>query len=292
MGGQAMTDPGPADDLSRAGATARTAPEVRAAPAATPMVTARPVTPSRPVTAAQKEAALRRVNRKRGALVVFWEWAKTFQIAVLLFLLIHVFFAEAFKIPSGSMERTLLPGDFLIVNKLAYGPSVPFTSWRLPAIRPPRRGDVMVFQYPRDLSKSFVKRVVGVPGDTLAMRDGVLFHNGTLVREDYVSHTQPNADPSSSDFAWQRAHLVRTAEASRGIPSRNNWGPLIVPARSYFLLGDNRDNSSDSRYWGFLPDSLVRGRPLFVYWSYVPDASERLDFLTRVRWERLGERVH
>jgi signal peptidase I len=242
----------------------------------------------------ERATALRRVNRPRGrALRLLWEWAKSFQIAIVVFLLVRAFLVEAFKIPSGSMEGTLLVGDFLLVNKLVYGAEVPFTGKRLPALREPQLGDVVVFQWPQDPTKNFVKRLVGLPGDTLAMHDGILIRNGGEVKERYVRHTDPGADPTGEEFRWQRDHLVRTAEASVGYhPSRNNWGPLVVPARHYFMLGDNRDNSLDSRYWGFVPDSLVRGRPLIVYYSYQPDSGVRTAWLSRIRWNRLGARVN
>jgi signal peptidase I len=216
---------------------------------------------------------------------------RSFTIAVALFLFVRAFFVEAFKIPSGSMEQTLLVGDFLLVNKLIYGAEIPFTGKRLPAIRRPARGDVIVFVWPRDSSKNFVKRLVGMPGDTLEMRDGELLVNGARQQEYYVTHTEPDVDPSTADFDWQSKFLVNTAEAARVHPSRNNWGPLVVPGENYFVLGDNRDNSLDSRYWSFVPESLVRGRPMFVYYSYVPDSSTRFPWLTRIRWQRLGERV-
>jgi signal peptidase I len=124
------------------------------------------------------------------------------------------------------------------------------------------------------------------------MREGILFRNGVRLQEAYVRHTDPGADPAGEEFRWQRDYLVRTAAASVSYhPSRNNWGPLVVPGEHLFVLGDNRDNSLDSRYWGFVPDSLVRGQPMVVYYSYAPDSSARLDFLTRVRWQRLGDRV-
>ena len=207
--------------------------------------------------------------------------------------LIRTFFVEAFKIPSGSMERTLQVGDFLLVNKLVYGAEVPFTHRRLPRLRDPRRGDVIVFEYPEDPTKNFVKRLVGVPGDTLEMREGILIRNGDSLAERYVEHTEPDMDPAPEDFRWQRDYIVKTAAAASGYhPSRNNWGPLVVPIGNYFVLGDNRDNSLDSRYWGFVPDSLVEGRPFVIYYSYSPDSSDRsFAWLTHIRWTRLGERI-
>jgi len=249
---------------------------------------------ARAITPQQRLEALREVNRGAGPLSFLLEWAKIFIVSVLLFFVIRTFFVEAFKIPSGSMERTLLVGDFLLVDKLAYGAEVPFTHRRLPGLQQPTRGDVIVFEWPEDPTKNFVKRLVGLPGDTLEMRDGQLMRNSSVLRERYVSHTEPDIDPSPEDFRWQRNYLVNTAAASVGYhPSRNNWGPLVVPEKHYFVLGDNRDNSLDSRYWGFVPDSLVKGRPFVIYYSYAPDTvNKSMAWLTRIRWNRLGERIH
>ncbi len=223
---------------------------------------------------------------------VLWEWAKSMTTALVLFFLVRSFLVEAFKIPSGSMEGTLLVGDFLLVNKLVYGAEVPFTGTRLPAMHAPLRGEVIVFRWPEDPTKDFVKRVVGLPGDTLSMVDGVLQLNGGALKEGYTSHTEPGADPAGEEFRWQRQFLARHAIAGASYhPSRNNWGPLVVPNAHLFVLGDNRDNSLDSRYWGFVPDSMVKGRPMLVYFSYAPDSASSVPFLTKVRWHRLGMRV-
>ncbi len=244
------------------------------------------------ITPEQRNDALRHINSRRGiGLGFLWEWTKIFWISVALFLVLRTFIVEAFKIPSGSMEHTLLVGDFLLVNKLAYGAEIPFTRKRLPALREPRLGDVIVFEAPEDVSKTYVKRLVGVPGDTLEMKDGVLLRNGIRLTEQYVSHTAPEVDRVEDRFRWQRQFVVR-ADATIGYyPSRNNWGPLVVPDKNYFVLGDNRDNSSDSRYWGFVSDTLVKGRPFVIYYSYAPDSSQSLAWLTRIRWGRLGELV-
>ncbi len=248
--------------------------------------------PPRSITPAQRMDALRELNRTRSGFDFLSEWAKILLVSVFLFVFIRTFLVEAFKIPSGSMENTLQVGDFLLVNKLVYGAEVPFTHARLPRLREPRRGDVIVFEYPEDLTKNFVKRLIGVPGDTIEMREGSLIRNGTLVSESYVQHTEPDADPVQEDFKWQRNYLVRTAAAAAGYrPSRNNWGPLVVPKGNYFVLGDNRDNSLDSRYWGWVPDSLVKGRPFVIYYSYAPDSVDTFAWLTHVRWTRLGERI-
>ena len=176
-------------------------------------------------------------------------------------------------------------GDFLLVNKAVYGAEIPLTSRHLPAFAKPAHGDVIVFEWPLDRSKNFVKRLIGLPGDTVEMRDGELVRNGHALSEPYVQHQQPASDPSNEEFRWQRDYLVRRAEASVGYhPSRNTWGPLIVPAKSYFVLGDNRDDSYDSRYWGFVADSLVKGRPLVIYYSYERDSMHRAPWLTNIRW--------
>jgi signal peptidase I len=191
------------------------------------------------------------------------------------------------------MEGTLQVGDFLLVNKLVYGAEVPFTHKRLPRLREPQRGDVIVFEYPEDPTKNFVKRLIGVPGDTVEMRDAVLVRNGVVIPEKYVEHTEPDMDPAPEDFRWQKDYVLRTGPTANGYhPSRNNWGPLVVPKGNYFVLGDNRDNSLDSRYWGFVPDSLVKGRPFVIYYSYSPDSSDgSFAWLTHIRWTRLGERI-
>lgn len=246
------------------------------------------------ISSDRREHALQQINGRRFRFAALWEWGKTLVIAFALFFVVRSFFVEAFKIPSGSMERTLLPGDFLLVNKLVYGAEIPFTSRSLPGLRKPGRGEVIVFQYPTDPTKNFVKRLVGIPGDTLSMLAGVLYLNGIALNESYVSHSEPGFDPPPGDeFYWQRNYIIRTAEArSEGYhPSRNNWGPLVVPERNYFVLGDNRDNSLDSRYWGFVPDSLVRGRPMFVYYSYARDSVGAANWIKGIRWERLGARV-
>jgi signal peptidase I len=238
--------------------------------------------------------ALQLANKRRtsGKLSFFAHWAKIVILSLALFVVIRAFGVEAFKIASGSMEHTLFEGDFLLINKLVYGAGIPGSGRKLPALHAPRDGDVVVFTYPVDPRLNYVKRIVGIPGDTLEMRNAILFRNGTHVNENYVQRTPAEADQTDDDFRWQKAYLVGGAAISNYHPSRNNWGPLVVPPHDYFVLGDNRDNSSDSRYWGFVADSLVRGQPIVVYYSYAPDTGDRLDWLTRLRWKRFGEIVH
>src|SRR5665213_1584930 len=151
---------------------------------------------ARSITPAQRVDALRELNRGRSAFAFLWEWAKILLVSIGLFGVIRTFLVEAFKIPSGSMENTLQVGDFLLVNKLVYGAEVPFTHARLPRVRLPKDGDVIVFEWPEDHTKNFVKRLVGVPGDTVEMRDGTLVRNDTTVKETYTEHTEPDMDPA------------------------------------------------------------------------------------------------
>jgi signal peptidase I len=222
-----------------------------------------------------------------------WEWTKAISTAILLFLVIRTFLFEAFKIPTGSMEGTLLVGDFLLVNKAVYGAEIPYTHTRLPAFSPPRRGDVIVFQPPHDPHKNYVKRIVGVAGDTLEMRDKVLYLNGRAQTEPFARHTDPLTDPARDEMLWQYQYLVhRPAHWSEYHPTRDTWGPLVVPPGKYFALGDNRDNSEDSRFWGFVDAEAIKGRPMFVYYSFETDITRNFTWLTGVRWGRIGELVH
>ena len=214
-------------------------------------------------------------------------------MALILFLIIRTFLIEAFQIPSGSMERTLLAGDFLFVNKAVYGAQIPGTSSRLPGFGTPGRGDVIVFAYPKDPTLNYVKRVIGAPGDRVEMRAGQVYVNGVALDEPYVQRIDPLHDNFETEFNWQRGFLVgRTAEQQRGYhPTRDTWGPLRVPRGKYFVLGDNRDNSADSRYWGFVDQGAVKGRPLVVYFSYDRGARDPLPWLTDIRWDRLGSLI-
>jgi signal peptidase I len=216
-----------------------------------------------------------------------WEWTRTLAVTVLVFLVLRVFVVEAFRIPTGSMENTLLAGDFLLVNKAVYGAEVPGTTLHIPAFAEPRRGELVVFVPPHDPSKNYVKRLVGVPGDTLEMRDKVLVRNGVPVDEPYVLYQDREGDAVHPSMKWQAGHLLAGPDDDYR-PTRDNWGPLVVPGDQYFFLGDNRDNSEDSRYWGFVPREAIRGRPWFVYYSFDPAARGRLPWLRSARWDRVG----
>lgn len=217
-----------------------------------------------------------------------WELIKSLAVAFAIFLVLRTFVIEAFRIPSGSMERTLLIGDFLFVNKALYGAEIPLTGLHLPAFREPRRDDLVIFKSVEEPRLTVVKRVVGMPGDTLAMEDDRLFVDGVAAQEPWVIRTDPLTDHEDPKMhAWQSRYLVSGRDASTYRPTLKNWGPIVVPADSFFVMGDNRDNSYDSRYWGFLGRDRIRGRPLIVYFSYDPEGVLPLPFITDIRWKRL-----
>lgn len=219
-----------------------------------------------------------------------WDWLKSITVALIVWFFLRTFLVEAFRIPSGSMENTLLIGDFLFVNKLLYGAEIPLVHKQLPAVREPRRGEILVFDSVEEQGLKVVKRLIGVPGDTLMMENGLLYRNGKQANEPWVIRTDPtaNADPlgRAQMRRWQLPHYIGRDTASYH-PDLNNWGPVVVPADSFFMMGDNRDGSYDGRYWGFLPRHNVRGRPLLIYFSYDPDTYKPLAFITNVRWSRL-----
>jgi signal peptidase I len=222
-----------------------------------------------------------------------WEWTKSILIALVVWLFLRTFLVEAFRIPSGSMENTLLIGDFLFVNKAVYGAEVPLIHKHLPAYREPTRGDVLVFDSVEEEGLKVVKRLIGVPGDTLSMEHGALFRNGRAVEEPWVVHTDPtkSEDPvyRSKMRQWQSRHLVGRDPASYD-PDLQDWGPIVVPADSFFMMGDNRDNSYDGRYWGFLPRANVRGTPLIVYFSFEAQSWRPMPYFTAIRWGRIFTR--
>ena len=210
-------------------------------------------------------------------------------MAFVLFLIIRIFLLETFVIDSGSMKNTLLVGDYLAVNKLAIGPRIPFTDISLPGYSEPRRGDILVFDPHHEENMVIVKRVVGMPGDTLQMRDKVVYLNGEAYDEPYVEAfaTRDVHDPQMS---WQNAHLVGGPRDDYR-PTPDNWGPLVVPADHYFMLGDYRDDSLDSRVWGFLEGWRFKGRVAFIYFSYDRDSYRPFPWITEIRGSRIGDRV-
>jgi signal peptidase I len=218
------------------------------------------------------------------------DWARSILIALALFLIVRTAVIEAFKIPTSSMEGTLLVGDFLLVNKAVYGARIPGIDRTIAAFAEPSRGDVIVFHPPHEPDKNYVKRVVGAPLDTLQMVDKQLYLNGTPVYEPYAQYVDRRGDAVHPDMRWQSNHLI-ASRPRRYQPTRDNWGPLVVPPGRYFVLGDNRDNSEDSRYWGFVRRDQIRGRPWRVYYSFAGPVSESLPWLKQVRWGRIGTAI-
>jgi signal peptidase I len=235
---------------------------------------------------------------QRSALRRFWENFKALLSALVFFIFLRTFIIEAYRIPSGSMIPTLLVGDWLFVNKLVYGPHIPFTNKHLPGYRDPMRGDVVVFKSPPqrdqpwDPNPTLVKRVVGMPGDTIYMRKGVLYVSGTVSKQNFPPVTSDQAyDSMDPLFDWQKPLGLRSSRFGEAPaqPTHDNWGPIVVPPEHYFMMGDSRYNSKDSRYWSFVPRENVRGQPMFVYYAYNADDSDRpLPFITDIRWGRLG----
>jgi signal peptidase I len=191
--------------------------------------------------------------------------------------LLNRYVARGFRFPSSSMEPTVLVGDFFFVK---HSP---------PSVVGLHRGDLVVFASVTEAGVSVLKRVVGLPADTLEMRSDTLILNGTPQAEPYTQYVDPQNDPRAPEMTWQTTSLVGTAHRSTYEPSRGNWGPLLVPPDHVFVLGDNRHNSYDSRYWGFVPARNLRGRALRIYFSYDHDSWRALPFLTAIRWHRLGK---
>lgn len=177
------------------------------------------------------------------------EYAESIVIAILLALVIRTYLVQAFKIPSGSMEDTLLVGDHLLVSKFMYGTKIPFADGRVLKIRDPRRGDVIVFEYPEDPSKDFIKRVIGVPGDVIEGKDKKVFVNGKLYENPHEIHKEQDVIPKEMN-------------------PRDTFGPHKVPVDSYFVMGDNRDRSYDSRFWKFVKRDQIKGLAFIKYWSW------------------------
>jgi len=196
---------------------------------------------------------------------VFREYAEAIIIAGLLALVIRTFIVQAFKIPSGSMEDTLLVGDHVLVTKFLYGTHIPFTNVTVLPLREPKRGDIIVFKYPGDESKDFIKRLIGLPGDVLQVINKTVYVNGRPLTEPYTVFKDDEILP-------------------RSLQPRDNFGPIKVPEGKYFMMGDNRDKSNDSRFWGFVDGNKIIGKALVIYWSW--DGDDHW-----VRWKRIGHLV-
>jgi len=220
-----------------------------------------------------------------------WGWIKSIALALVLGFVIQALLIKSYRIDSGSMEQTLYENDFLFINKAVYGAKIPFTGWWTPAFRDPRRGELIVLRGIELDSLTIVKRVIGLAGDTLEMRSDSLFRNGEFTPEPYAQHVDPMATmpPMQRQVArrWQLPQLVDGAAKDDYLPGLRDWGPFVIPEGHLFVMGDNRDASHDGRAWGFLPRRHVIGHPLFIYFSYDPNAWRPLPFLTAIRWGRI-----
>jgi signal peptidase I len=204
------------------------------------------------------------------------EYFESIVIAVILALFIRTFVVQAFKIPTGSMEPNLLIGDHLLVNKFVFAPTVSGVERALLPIRDMRRGEIVVFKYPEDPERDFIKRVIGLPGETIELKNHRIHINGTPLDEPYA-HYLPRGAGALSETTSDDV--------------RENYGPAVVPAGAVFAMGDNRDNSQDSRYWGFLPVQNIKGRALMIYWSFDGESGS-LNPVTQTRWARLLHQIH
>ena len=220
------------------------------------------------------------------------EYFESIVIAVILALFVRTWVVQAFKIPTGSMENNLLIGDHLLVNKFVFAPEPAEFERSLLPVREIRRGDIVVFKYPDEPQRDFIKRVIGLPGETIELRNKKVLVDGKAIDEPYV-------------------HFLEASHETGEITSfdvRERYGPVKVPDGQYFVMGDNRDNSQDSRYWGFLPRHYIKGKALMIYWSYESGREDYAEsgvgaslkrtfsivthFFTRTRWERLLQQIH
>jgi signal peptidase I len=198
---------------------------------------------------------------------IWREYTESIIIAVLLALVIRTFVVQAFKIPSGSMEDTLLIGDHLLVNKFIYGTRLPFTDKQILTLRDPKRGDVVVFEYPEDPRKDFIKRVIGLPGDVVEGKDKKVYINGKLYENAHEVHKEMENIPKEQN-------------------PRDTFGPIVVPENSYFVMGDNRDRSYDSRFWKFVRRDQLKGLAFIKYWSI-----DGPWYKFNIRWRNIGQLI-
>lgn len=210
-------------------------------------------------------------NEKSRQKSLVREYGEAVIIAVLLALFIRAFVVQAFKIPSGSMKSTLLVGDHILVNKFIYGIRIPVVNKELIHIKDPKRFDIVVFQYPVDPSKDFIKRVIGLPGETVQVKDKKVFVNDKLIEEPFAVYSDPKVLPAS-------------------VSPRDNFGPIVVPPNSLFVMGDNRDESYDSRFWKFVDINDLKGEAFIIYWSWNQDGDFSMaPSESYVRWNRIAK---
>lgn len=213
-------------------------------------------------------------SERSGSKSLVREYAEAIIIAVLLALVIRAFVVQAFKIPSGSMKPTLLIGDHILVNKFIYGIKIPILDKELVHFSDPKRQDIVVFRYPVDPSKDFIKRVIGLPGDTVRIQDKKVYVNDQLLEEPYAVFSDKRILPA-------------------GVSPRDNMGPVVVPANSLFVMGDNRDESYDSRFWKYVDTDELKGKAFIIYWSWNSDGEMTLNpSESYIRWNRIGKWLH
>ena len=236
----------------------------------------------------QKKTKTKKEIKKKS---ILREYIEAFVMALILALIIKCSVVEAYKIPSSSMEDTLLIGDFLLANKFIYGSKIPLIPAHLPALREPKPGDIVIFKYPRDPKVNYIKRCVAVEGQVVEIRDKVLYVEGKVSPDSpNLKHTDPNIYPAGAGY-------------------RDNFGPYRVPEDFLFVMGDNRDNSSDSRFWGPLERKYILGQAMIIHWSWAPDSQapvisrynpltilesigyNLIHFFQRVRWTRIGNLI-
>ena len=208
------------------------------------------------------------------------EYFESICVAVILALFVRTFVVQAFKIPTGSMENNLLIGDHLLVNKFVFAPTLTPAERMLLPIDAIERGDIIVFKYPEDPERDFIKRVIGLPGETIEIKNKKVHVDGEPLDEPYVHFMFPPSD------------RVPDEGQVFDFDVRSSYGPVTVPAGHYFMMGDNRDNSQDSRYWGFLPASYVKGKALFVYFSFGEAGAGLPGLLGSIRWSRILHQIH
>ena len=220
------------------------------------------------------------------------EWS----LNILILLFGTTTLVQAFIVPTPSMDTTVMVGDHLLVDKLSYAPPGSFTRYLLP-YTDPKRGDIIVFRYPMDISQNYVKRVMGVPGDHIKVVDKVVYLNGKPLTEPYAQHVFPNLEPYRDNFPSEPRGPVYD-RAKQMLAEHVVNGELVVPPESYFAMGDNRDNSLDSRYWGFVPRENIIGKPLLIFWSYDAPTADLVgysaehfldlakNFFFKTRWDR------